>query len=446
MKIRLPRMALVLLMGALGLGLAFGASRAQSSPLGMQPEEALYVADTGQKFDGQSSLYRLDIDEGRGQANLTLLPNGTLNYDHVDVLAATPDGARLYFIDDGPIVPGTQATLAYYDLASASVIEIGTLTLNGSNLTGFDQAAFSPNYVLYVTSTLTDRLYTIDVNTAEATELGPIYEAGPTISSNSSLDIAGADIAFGADGTFYFFTNAPAGPRGLYTLALPPVNGVVTATFIGGPSDAHAFRGLALRANGYGDLVATTAGDEIHILGKSNGGDAITPLPLMLGGAPFDSKAGDMSNGPLVLCTRTIGYWKNHDWGRSISVLGVWVDEVEGSNVLWNASGKNFSMLFAQLIAAKLNVNNATGLTVIDDAEAWLIAQPNIINPDGTINWFKTFDSNQQRQQAEAHKDALEAFNIDNKCDGDSPADLSAPKDKASPDAEAKAAWLKSQQ
>lgn len=56
-------------------------------------------------------------------------------------------------------------------------------------------------------------------------------------------------------------------------------------------------------------------------------------------------------------------------------MIGVSIDETLGHEIMAKAHWANFSKMVAQLITAKLNVNNATGLAVIDDAEAWLATQ-----------------------------------------------------------------------
>lgn len=398
-----------ILLGAL-TALAVGLVSAQEPNPSLQHiEEIIYISDTGEVGDGQSGLYQVHIDQVEGRANLELLPGGQLNYDHVDTLAATPDGARIYFIDDGPQFTGPAATLGYYDVAAETVHEVGVVTLNGDNLFSFDQGAFSPDGTFYATTSTSDSLFTLDPTTAEATMVGEVVDQA----TGNTLNVAGADIAFTDDGDLYFFTNPINGPRGLYLLELPAQNGVVNAAFIGPGSDPHAIRGIAIRANGQGDIAASTEEDEIHILDKETSEDAIPPLLMYLDGAVFDAEAGDMTNGPLFLCTFGYGYWRSHGWGdKQAIVLGVVVDEALGHEIMSSIGGNdNFSLLFTELIAAKLNANNASGIPVIDNAEEWMAAQPGLINPDGTLNYTKTFDSFLQRMIARRHSRMLDEFN-----------------------------------
>lgn len=261
-------------------------------------EEILYLSDTALIDDGISHLFRVVLDEANERANLILLPAGEVNYDHVDTLASTPDGSRLYFVDDGA-EPREIAisTLAYYDLSDDSIHEIGVVQAGGQNLIRINQAAFSPDGVLYITSALDEKLYTVDLDTAEAFEVGLVVnqETGTTV------NITGADIVFSAEGSLYLWTNASknGAPATLYLLKLPPENGLVMATFIGVAADEHVVRGLALRDNGNGDLVVSTDADDIHIYSRQDG-TLIKTLPLYLDDAPFDARAGDMSIGAFT--------------------------------------------------------------------------------------------------------------------------------------------------
>jgi len=373
--------------------------------------EVLYLSDTALRTDGISHLYRVDIDQVGRRANLTLLPNGEVSYNHVDILSSTPDGSRLYFMDDGN--PSLQkATLAYYDVPSASVHEIGVVTANGVNVFGFDQAAFSPDGTMYATSTFTDKLYRINLTTAVATEVGEVVDQATGV----PLNIAGADIAFTVEGTAYLYTDQNVDTQGLYLISIPAGQGTVEATFLSQLSDLHVVVGMAVRASGYGDLVASTETDEIHVLAKSTGQNIVRPLPLYLDGVRFNTRNGDMSIGPFTLCTSPMAFWRDHSWeGIRIKVLNVVVDETLGKEIMTNADKKNFSLLFSEFIAARLNTNNSTGITVIDRTRNWMAGQ-GLINPDGTLNWSKSFSSSAQRAKANEFVSKLQAFNVSSPC------------------------------
>jgi hypothetical protein len=375
--------------------------------------ENLYYSDTGSETDGTSSLYHVDLDTASGHAILTLLPGGLLNFNHVDVIAVTPDGATLYFIDSGPsqLLPSTMGS---YEFATGLVETIGLVTLNGTNLTGFDQAAFSPLGTLYATSTLDNNLYSLDLATAAATLVGPVINGATAV----PLDIGGGDIGFGADGTMYLWINlATAGaPRGLYTLTVPPAPGDVMASYVGESTDLDFFNGMAIRANGYGDIAASSFDDLIHLHGKDTGNDVADPFPMYLNGAPFDATGGDMSNGALALCLRTLKYWATNSWnGQVVTIVGVDVDQTLGYEIFGNISSDNFSRLISQLVVAKLNVNNSTGVDPIDEIESWL-ADQGLVNPDGSLNYSKPFVSRGQRVTANQYFNLLVLFNNKYKC------------------------------
>jgi hypothetical protein len=266
-----------------------------------EPQEVLYLSNTLQYKDGKSDLYRVDLDLQANQANLTLLPNGNLNFDQIDDIAATPDGSRIYMIDD----LGTQM-LAYYDVASASVVDVGVLNLAGETFFGkVDQAAFSPDGTLYIASTLTDKVYWVDLTTAEAIEVGLVINQA----TGAVVNIQGADIAFSADGVPYLWVNGTreGAPAGLYSLAFPAVNNQVMAKYRGRGNDEHFFTGIAFLAGGCGNLAGSTRADEIHVVNPEDATDVMPELPLMLNGVLFDVTNGDMSIGPFLPCAVTTG-------------------------------------------------------------------------------------------------------------------------------------------
>jgi hypothetical protein len=287
--------------------------------LRLLPKDVLYLVDTGkgrpqQDNDNKSYLYRVEIDEEESRAVLIPLPiaggvAGELEgYNRVDALASTPDGSRLYFIDtdfEADVLPLTDkpADLAYYDLATATVVHVGGITVDGVPAIGIDQAAFSRDGTFYVSNTYEDTLYTLDPETAELTLVGTLVRE----ETGAVLDVSGSDIAFSADGTLYIWVNRTRGeaPRGLYTLALPAEDGVVNATYLGGEegSDSRPYRGLALRGNGTGDLVAYTQAPTIRVVSKEDG-TTVLDLPMFLeNGDPFpteDQNAGDMTIGPFA--------------------------------------------------------------------------------------------------------------------------------------------------
>ena len=386
---------------AVALVLAVGALAAQA-----QIGEVLYLSDSSTNDVG-TYLFGVNLDSATGQANLTLLPFGVIPFNQVDALACTPDGARLYAIDKhgDSAHPGT-GRLGYYDVGTASWSEIETVRYGGSIVPGIVLAAFSPDGTLYAASENTDSLYTVATGTAVATLVGNVVNQA----TGATVNVSGADLVFAADGTLYLWANQSrsGAPRGLYVLTLPAsVPGTVDATHLGSGDTGSYFTGLAIRANGWGDLVGSTHQDEIFVVAKTDASTVATFM-MYLSGSPYDYEYGDMTVGPLVPCTRTIGYWKNHDWdGATVTICEETVDEELGKKILWGARGNNFSMFFAQLIAAKLNTNNATGIPEIDDAEAWLCEEQGLHVTD----WNSDFTSKPQKREAAGYWEDLDAFN-----------------------------------
>lgn len=396
-----------------------------------QDSEVLYLADTMGPADNLSAIFKVELTASA--ANLVLVPNGLFPFNHVDVLAAEPDGSKLWFVDDYYGIGDDTGLMGWYEVADGSINTIGPITYNGSRLVEIDQAAVAPDGTLFIAHNLSDAIYTVDKTTAEATVVGRPITPGGVI-----LDVQGADIAFAADGTFYLWINRElaGAPQGLYIIDLPPVNGYVTATWVGGQQDPERrFTGLAIRANGLGDLVGSISkggyADTVAVVDKVTG-DFISVVPLLKDGQPYDHVWGDMSIGPFpqeeppetneppVFCTYTIGYWKNHSWdGATVTILDVEIDEATGKEILRNAKSKNMSMLFAQLIAAKLNVNNASGVDIIDAAEDFLSVLDEVTHDimiqdasgEWVINWNRDYDNDEVRAIAAHWKTLLDEFN-----------------------------------
>lgn len=169
--------------------------------------------------------------------------------------------------------------------------------------------------------------------------------------------------------------------------------------------------------NGAGDACDATLGQPGYLEMAVNNPTGINQVVLSFTGQ--DPKiALDSIN--FVPCTRTIGFWKNHPWYASVQVgTGETITEADGSvkeaelkedqGILWNATGKNFSMLCAQLIAAKLNCYGGDCVpgTTIEEADA-LLAENGVICKD-TSTW--TFPSKTVKSEAAALAAELDAFN-----------------------------------
>lgn len=401
----------------IGMGVAV-ALVLMMGPLAVQPQvqEVLYLSDSGLPGDGKTKLFRVNLNAVTGRANLILLPSGEIPFNQADALACTPDGAKLYAIDKygDPNYPGT-GKLGYYDVGTASWWEIGYVKHGGSIVPGIVLAAFSPDGILYAASEVTDSLYRVNTGTAVATLVGPVVNQA----TDAIVNVQGADIVFSADWILYLWANGSrtGAPRGLYTLMLPAaLPGTVYATHLGLGDTGSYFTGLAIRDNGWGDLVGSTHQDEIFVIDKANA-TTIEKFWMYLSCSRYDYEFGDMTVGPLKLCAKTIGYWKNHSWcGATITICGITINEQLGKEILWDARGNNFSMLFAQLIAAKLNTNNSTVIQIINEAEWWLCGQTCTHSGD-TLNWNKSFYDKQQKREAAGYWEALDAFNNQFECE-----------------------------
>lgn len=393
--------------------------------------EVLYLSDSGPPNDHITKLFRVELDSATGQANLTLLPDasygpGVIPLNQADAIACTPDGAKLYAINKYKGYWGAlNANIGYYDLATSSWYGKGEVKYLGSPVEQIGQAAFSPDGTLYAASDSTDYLYIIDTETAEATLVGEIKKDGVY-----KVNVSGADIIFATDGTLYLWANrahsVSGAPRGLYILTLPEsMPGTTNAVYLGASGVGDYFTGMAIRARGLGDLVGSTHENRIFLVDKTNGLTLYTYI-MYLDGSPYQVyQYGDMTVGPLVLCTKTIGYWKNHSWDdATVTINGETitekkgrsepVDEKPGNGILWQARGNNFSMLYAQLIAAKLNCGDCVGITIIDEAEDFLLNEMVFL---GDFN--QEFVSKTQKKEATKLAEALDAFNNQYACDED---------------------------
>jgi hypothetical protein len=238
---------------------------------------------------------------------MILLPNGQISYNRVDTIASTPDGSRLYFVDENTRRDDeSRPILAYYDHQTAIVNEIGYILIDGDPedpVLATDQAAFSPEGTLYIAGSELNKLYTVnhekdDDDVAVAVEVGTVVNE----STDVELNINGADIAFSAEGVLYLWINngKMGAPAGLYLLTLPAQGGQVMASHLGLGAEDHFFTGIALRANGIGDLVGSTTVNNLHIMDRADASDTVLPLPFYLDGELFETAWGDMSIGPFA--------------------------------------------------------------------------------------------------------------------------------------------------
>lgn len=339
--------------------------------------EVLYLSDTGSAYDGKTTLFEVYLNTVSGHAELMPLPDvgygpGVIPFDQVVAFACTPDGKKIYCIESRiPPYSDFYHHLGVYDVELSTFSDLGLLW--GTDF-ATEQAAFSPDGILHLAHSLDDELLTVETDPGSSNYLN-VSRLGPIVNqaTSATLDVAGADLVYAANGTLYLMINVErmGAPKGLYELSLPQIPGTVWADYKG--LCTGNFTGLAIRANGYGDLVGSiTDTDSILVIDRETG-TSIASYPMYRDGSLYIYEFGDMSVGPQVLCNKTIGYWKNHSWnGAGITICDVLVQEDEGKDILWRCRGNNYSMLFAQLIAAKLNTNNSTGIPEIEEAEDYI--------------------------------------------------------------------------
>lgn len=365
------------LLSSLGIVLVIGFIANTNYVRAQSEVEVLYLSDTGDVSDNLTTLFKVYLNPVTGYAELIHLPDvgygpGAIPFNNVVAFSCTPDGMKIYCIESD-VNSAFYNHLGVYDLASSAFNVLGLISGMDFNTA---QAAFSRDGILYIGNGPLDELWTIDTSPdsqtyLQASRVGPIVNQA----TNVSPDVGGADIVFGADGILYLRTNygPPEAPSGIYALTVPDDPGIVWATYTGWCEGS--FTGLAIRANGYGDLVGsiTDPTDSILVVDRATAA-TIASYPMYLNGSPYSVyQYGDMSIGPQRLCNKTIGYWKNHPWNDSaVTICGVLVLEEEGKDILWSARGNNYSQLFAQLIAAKLNTNNSTGIPEIEAAENYI--------------------------------------------------------------------------
>jgi len=310
------RVALIGLVAGLALVLALGVWPQQAQA----QDETLYYVDSRTFRDGISTLYNVELDGG--VAVLTELKtvgvsSGVLTddtWDNVDVIAATPDGTRIYMIDDSATYPDDYPRkLGCYDVATGDFTVIGPLKFPDDSLfINTDQGAFGKDGNFYITKKSDSKLYIVDPDTAVVTQVGTVKNG------TTPLNVGGGDITFDADNLGYLWVNAGTGaaPAGLYTFEIPagPYPATVIATFMGPNNDT--FTGLAFR--GCGQLVGSNKTDSA-ITELAADGSEVASYPTEVSGSPFALNNGDMTS---VLPMETA--WAKGDAATCLNEIELW--------------------------------------------------------------------------------------------------------------------------
>lgn len=348
----------------------FNTQRLVDAGLLDEDEQIYLIENFGGAGDG-SIVYQVALSGGTANLTEVLDLTGSDYQDDFDAhhLAATPDGSQVYLVGSGN--GNSETNLGRFDVSDP----VGTFTDLGS-ISGLPSeqtvlTAFSPAGVLYAANN-NDHLYTIDIGSLTATDLGAIQKSG-----GGTLDVAGADLVFDAAGTMYLWSNPTNALWNVDYTAAPPV-----ATRIGG-FNAN-FTGMAIRDAGTGALLGSSNSDDrVYGIDKSNGNN-VSSFAMELEGSDYDHIFGDMTVGRLSLgCTSTQGYWKTHTdiwdedtgqdpdadffgWGDS------WIEVLETP-----VRGNPAYNLAHQWIAAHLNQLSGTFVPsdvqdALDTAEGWL--------------------------------------------------------------------------
>jgi len=148
----------------------------------------------------EANLYQVYLNDVTGDAEMYLLDSLDGGDEYEDWgdshIASNADGTILYLIENK-----SPYRLGVYNVADKDFDAI----FEDFNIRGVTQAAVHPETGdLYVGSSQTNMIYLVDTSDGSSTSLGKVK----TKDGTGTININGADIAFGADGTFYLATRA----------------------------------------------------------------------------------------------------------------------------------------------------------------------------------------------------------------------------------------------
>jgi hypothetical protein len=346
-----------------------------------------------------SILYRVEIVAGQAQLTQLYSMTGSCTDAAIDCnvyfdqahIGATPDGKKIYAVNRKPV--GTGNPVGVYDVAAGTfqyLGEVSGLPANGTVLVGF-----SPDGELYAANMDSNQIYRLDLGTMSIAQAWQVKDA----TSGAPVDLNGADIAFGSDGTLYLWTNADG--LGLYTVDVSGAQAMATRL---GTGTYPFVTGLAIRDAGKGDLLGSSSeNDVLYQIGKTDGA-LVTSYPLVLGGLPYDHVAGDMTAGLIKEpppppsggskgCTP--GYWKQSQhfgswkgYSPSQKFSTVFENAFPGMTLLQvlQQGGGGLDALGRHTVAALLNASSGIdfGLTT-----AQVIQKFNDVYPGGDYEALK---------------------------------------------------------
>ena len=370
------------------ISVAFLSITLLATALAAQVQEEFFLAESGIIGDSNSTIFRVALDAATVPPRALLTRLEDIDFEQVDAIACTPGGGTCYLFDkyvDPSLLGGGR--VGVYDVVSDGFSVIGEARDNGVLVQGIVLAAFSPDGILIVGSESTDQLYEASTSDGSLTLIGRVRESNTL----GFLDLQGADLVFSAPNSAspeaFLWTNAGANgaPSGLYSFSLPAnFPGTIEAEFLE-TTKPIGFTGLALRENGFGNLLLSSRADDA-IEDLLSIGPAPTSELFFFFEDPFfhDHVFGDLSNGYVLgppVC-RSPGFWSTHGGhpnrrgrgnnlteaaiisaGGSVNVCGQEIDTslpigdlssaLEGLCV--RVQGVRQRRLYRQLVAARLN-------------------------------------------------------------------------------------------
>lgn len=247
-----------------------GLSCVPYKPEPVEPEyetcEMLFYSHNADEIN-KSVLYTVYLNDETGIAEMYLLDDETgFGDSHI---AASANGKLLYLIENKE-----PYRLGVYNVETGNMDVIGE-----TDIRGVTQAAVHPHTgVLYVASSNTNTVYTVDTSTASATTLGQVKINGEVVNIN------GADIAFGSDGTFYLSTRAT---NKIYKVDLN------TMTIVETVASKAEMNGMTIEELGRGDFVYASRSKNAFV---RTDGTTSTSFNAVAYEESFDIEWGDMAS------------------------------------------------------------------------------------------------------------------------------------------------------
>jgi hypothetical protein len=258
------------------------------TPTTGDPTRTLYLSDSG---PNPTTLYTVQLEDDAGQTpqRQALLeeewPNGGgavgSFFDQTDAIAATEDGAYVYFYDKN------SGHLGVYDVGAGTFTDLGAVSGDPGDVV---LAEFDPDGTLWVASQGDDTLYTVD-----GIDPSGIQTPSVTAEATLSIDVSGADFVFTftPDATLFLWSS-DSPDEGLHRIEAPYSSSTTTAVNPGASYD-NALTGLALKSpSGEVLLGSDRENDEIIEIDSTTGTIGAT-YDMRLNGDRYTYDYGDMT-------------------------------------------------------------------------------------------------------------------------------------------------------